>query len=504
MAKFELGKTLAEVLGSVQDTEGAEQIVMLPLADLAPDGRNFYSTEGVEALAANIETVGLLDALRVRPDPDAPGRWLVVSGHRRRLALLTLAEADPKRWERVPCIVETAEASPEMQELRLIYANADTRRMTSYDQARQAERVTELLYALKAQGVDFPGRMRDHVAEACKIGESKLAELKVIREKLTNSEIRPLWEAGKLNHAQAYAIAKAKPYTQAALVTYLGANELPKSSSFWLESCVRKIETIAERKCKHTGSYCENCEAMLDRVFRQTNVYRACEYHCCARCPEIAKCKTVCKWYQADAERKKAEEKERKAAERAKEKTKEDAAIGVTREIWRRFGELRKAKGLSAEDLCKARGESYYGSFHGQDWLESMEAPGAKIGEHTSVPWGTLQADDITKLCRTAEALGCSCDYLLGASDEPRPFKSEWISVDERYPAEGTYCMAMTRTGTVQPSVYFRAAFMDFSERSVANRRIERVEWWSPLPAPPEGVRWMGSETLAQLIGGGT
>ena len=105
MAKFELGKTLAEVLGSVQDTEGAEQIVMLPLADLAPDGRNFYSTEGVEALAANIETVGLLDALRVRPDPNAPGRWLVVSGHRRRLALLTLAEADPKRWERVPCIV---------------------------------------------------------------------------------------------------------------------------------------------------------------------------------------------------------------------------------------------------------------------------------------------------------------------------------------------------------------------------------------------------------------
>ena len=503
MAKFELGKTLAEVLGSVQNTEGAEQIVMLPLADLAPDGRNFYSTEGVEALAANIETVGLLDALRVRPDPDAPGRWLVVSGHRRRLALLTLAEADPKRWERVPCIVETAEASPEMQELRLIYANADTRRMTSFDQAKQAERVTELLYALKAQGVDFPGRMRDHVAEACKIGESKLAELKVIREKLTNSEIRPLWEAGKLNHAQAYAIAKAKPYTQAALCRFIGAEKLPESSSWWLESRIRKIECIAERKCKHTGCYCENCEVMIERCF-DSHAYSACEYHCCADCPEITKCKTVCKWETGKAEKKKAEEKERKAAERAKEKTREDAAIGVTREIWRRFGELRKAKGLSAEDLCKARGESYYGSFHGQDWLESMEAPGAKIGEHTSVPWGTLQADDVTKLCRTAEALGCSTDYLLGASDAPRPFRSEWISVDERYPAEGTYCMAMTRTGTVQPSVYFRAAFRDFTEKSVANRRIERVEWWSPLPAPPEGVRWMGSETLAAMIGGGT
>ena len=122
----------------------------------------------------------------------------------------------------MPCIVETAGGSPELQELRLIMANADTRKMSSVDLAKQAERVQELLYKLKEQGVEFPGRMRDHVAEACKVSKTKLAELKVIQDKLTNREIRWYWDNGKLNQAQAYALAQAEPYVQATLCTYVG------------------------------------------------------------------------------------------------------------------------------------------------------------------------------------------------------------------------------------------------------------------------------------------
>ena len=504
MAKkeFSLGETLAEVLGKVPEAGAEERIVMLPLEDITPDERNFYSTEGIEALAANIELVGLLDPLRVRADPDAPGHYLIVSGHRRRLALWSLHETDPKRWERVPCVVETVETSPEMQELRLIYANADTRRMSPADQARQAERVEELLYALKEQGVEFPGRMRDHVAEACRLGQSKLAELKVIQDKLTNPEIRWYWDNGKLNQAQAYAIAKAKPYTQAALCTFIGADKLPERASWNIESNIKKIEAIAERKCKHTGTYCENCEAMLDRTFRNTNSYSACEWHCCAECPEMTRCKAVCEREAANAEKKKAQEKEKRSAERAVEKSREAAAIGVTRKIWDRFGELRKAKGLSAKDLCEARGESYFASWHGQDWLESMEAPEAKFTEHTSVPWGNLQADDVKKLCRTAEALGCSTDYLLGATDEKRPWRdTPWISCEDRDPPEGSFVFACTRDGVVVPSVYFRARFMDFTERSVGNNMIQRVQYWMPLPKMPDGKKWQGQETLEGMIG---
>ena len=94
-----------------------------------------------------------------------------------------------------------------MQELRLIYANADTRHLTSAETAKQVQRVEALLYQLKEEGVEFPGRMRDHVAEACKLSKSKLARLKVIREKLI-----PLWAAlykkDKINEDFAYELAK--------------------------------------------------------------------------------------------------------------------------------------------------------------------------------------------------------------------------------------------------------------------------------------------------------
>ena len=58
------------------------------------------------------------------------------------------------------------EASPELQQLRLIYANANTRTMTGAELAEQAAQVEKLLYQLKEQGYEFPGRMRDHVAQA--------------------------------------------------------------------------------------------------------------------------------------------------------------------------------------------------------------------------------------------------------------------------------------------------------------------------------------------------
>ena len=421
MAKktFELGDTLAEVLGKVTESDTIERIEYLPLNKLVSDERNFYSMDGIDELAANIELVGLQQPLRVLPGEGEGPFYVIVSGHRRAAALRILAEESPEKWKDVPCIIERQAASPELEELKLILANSDTRRMSPADVARQAERVQELLYKLKEQGIRFPGRMRDRVAEACKVSASKLAELKIIQEKLTNPEIRWYWDNGKLNQSQALALAKAEPYVQAALCTYVGADRLPDCAAWNIESKIRKITAVAERKCKHTGQYCKNCELMLDRVFRNTNAYSACEYHCCAECPEITKCKTVCEFHRADAEKKKAVEKERRTAERTEEKNRETAAIAVTRKIWTRFGELRREKGLSAEDCCKARGDQWIRSYHGEDWHAEMEGSGAKITEHTAVPWtNSMQADDVEKLVKTANLFGVSTDYLLGRTDE--------------------------------------------------------------------------------------
>ncbi|MBQ9647148.1 MAG: ParB N-terminal domain-containing protein, partial [Oscillospiraceae bacterium] len=135
-----IGDVLAATLGDVSnsDTAGREQIEYIPRTALVADEKNFYSIEGVEELAANIELIGLQQPLRVRPIEGGDGLYRVVSGHRRRAALDKLALDSNRGFEQVPCIVERDDVSPAMQELRLIYANSSTRDMTDADLAKQA------------------------------------------------------------------------------------------------------------------------------------------------------------------------------------------------------------------------------------------------------------------------------------------------------------------------------------------------------------------------------
>ena len=141
----------------------------IQLDQIDPDPNNFYSLEGLDDLAANIELIGLQQPLRVRPGSE-PGRYTIVSGHRRRAAIMMIRDGGSGQFDGgVPCIVDRGEASKALQELRLIYANSATRVMSAAEISKQAERVTQLLYELKEQGVEFPGRMRDHVAEACQV-----------------------------------------------------------------------------------------------------------------------------------------------------------------------------------------------------------------------------------------------------------------------------------------------------------------------------------------------
>ena len=178
---FDITSVLKGVSGP--DT-GKEQIEYIPVDQIDPDPNNFYSLDGLDELAGNIELIGLQQPLRVRPGED--GRFIVVSGHRRRAAILMIRDGGNEMFrDGVPCIVDRGDESPAMRELRLIYANASTRVMGPAEISKQAERTEALLYQLKEEGIiEFPGRMRDHVAEACRISKTKLARLHAIRKNL--------------------------------------------------------------------------------------------------------------------------------------------------------------------------------------------------------------------------------------------------------------------------------------------------------------------------------
>ena len=112
---------------------------------------------------------------------------------------------------------------------------------------------------------------------------------------------------------------------------------------------------------------------------------------------------------------------------------------------------------------------------------------------------GTVMPD-IDKIADIASILGVSCDYLLCRTDDARIEAPELISVDDHYPKEGQYVMAFTRWLVPVPSVYFRAAFMDCTERSVANIRLKDIEFWSPMPRLPDGKKWPGQESIEGMV----
>lgn len=203
------GFDLSALLGDVPEINTErKQIEYIPLSNIRPDPRNRYELSGIEELAANIEMLGLQQPLEVRPDKDQPGYYIVTSGHRRRAALKLLDEKE------VPCIVVEPMNSAALQELRLIFANSDTRRMTPAELAWQAQRVKELFYQLKAEGHEFPGRMRDHVAAVLQMSKSKLGRLEAIQNNLKPAGLRKAFELGQINEGTAYELAKRSEAVQ--------------------------------------------------------------------------------------------------------------------------------------------------------------------------------------------------------------------------------------------------------------------------------------------------
>lgn len=238
--------SLADAIrGAVSDLDTAqrEQIEYIEEPRISGDDGNFYSIEGIEELAANIELVGLQQPLRVRPDPDAEGGYIVVSGHRRLTAIRTICKHDePEKWKTVPCIVERGELSPAMRELRLIMANSDTRKMSGAEIAEQAERLTECLSALREEGVEFEGRTRDMVADILNVSKTRLATVKVIKEKL-HERLKDMYDAGNIPESTAYRLAREDMRVQSQIYTKL-SGKLPSMTEEQVAAAIEKEKQI--------------------------------------------------------------------------------------------------------------------------------------------------------------------------------------------------------------------------------------------------------------------
>ena len=420
MAKFDMGefaKTLAQPVS--ESGTGREQIEYIDVDLLDSDPGNFYELRDLDSLADNIATIGLQQPIRVRDGED--GHAVIVSGHRRVAAIRKLVEDGRTDLREVPCIREKGDASPALRELRLIYANSSTRALSSPEISQQVEKVRELLYQLKEEGYEFPGRMRDHVAEACKISKSKLARLDVIRKGLASDVRKAYWDGSQsksLSEDAAYTLARLPVDVQRQVVdAYRGQAQGDSGLKYLYASTVEAVTKSVSKvngspaKCPD-GAACSHKDAQVSHTIKVKVKSRwsdcGCEYGCCAKCSSLQSCKDVCPNLIG-------KQKELKAAAKAERQRPDVERVGA---IWQRFGALRERAGLTPKQYFEKIDCPYSGLI---ERAESLEAGREKIEPNEGLPFGyNVGLSHINRWVAAADTLGCSVDYLMLRTGEPR------------------------------------------------------------------------------------
>ena len=485
---FDISK-FAATLKPVSDSDhtGPEQIEYIDIDLLVGDERNFYQLTDIDELADNIQMCGLQQPIRVRAGEG--GRFTIVSGHRRRAALSQLVEKGLDQFRRVPCIRETDDVSPALQELRLIFANSSTRKLTSAEIGEQAERVEALLYQLKEDGFEFPeGRMRDVVAAACNTHGSKLARIKVIRERLL-SNFRPAWDGGKMPEQAAYALAQFPADMQMriskAFPNLPNGPKLERLLKLYKEDGYRWDPCLT---CPD-GKECKRGDAFL-RHDADTLAYETCGGKtCCLDCPnataECYACDNACS--KAKAKRKEKLDAKKAAAEKATEKHQRKLELKLQASAARL---ARAADAAKLPDTATAIWSRYGGGYTVGELRKF--ASGDFQGEHV---WGVneLEPENIYNVDKTAKALHCSADYIVGLTDELTPTP----------PPEGQMVICGWMPGGTTPAEPGEfAAYVDLGDGKLLKRFFDwdgqhwmmpggieaqaPVVWWMRLPPVPD------------------
>lgn len=423
MAKFDMGefaKTLQQTNVSDSDT-GREQIEYIDIDCLDDDPNNFYALSGLEELAANIELCGLQQPIRVRTNPEAAGRFFIVSGHRRRAAVRLLVDSGRQELRNLPCIRERTADSAALQELKLICANSDSRKLTSAEISRQAERVEKLLYQLKEEGYEFPGRMRDYVADACRVSRTKLARLKVIRDKLD-----PCWqlsyENGELGEATAYALAQIPAEHQRVIFNSWKDRDKPPRQLYenMVKTFGERLAGIDQVECEQCGGNCSNLLGKRHKVLCTDSwTYIPCGNICCAKCDNLTHCKDACHLLSDQVKQLKANASAQRKREKMAREEVERPIISEIREFWHRFGEARNAAKKTVEECYKTLNMCW--AHTDDEKVINLECLEAKFDTNTPMPYGyNFQLSAVRRLVGIADLLGCSLDYLFCRTDNPQ------------------------------------------------------------------------------------
>lgn len=460
---FSLAAAVRQAVGD-KPLEVSGQVVQIPREQIKPNEANFYTMTDLEALATSIQLTGLIHPIIVRPAEG--GGYVITDGERRYRATGIL------EWPTVPAIVRTP-VNAVLEELALIEANRQSRKLSDAELSKQAERLQELLVALKESGVEIPGRIRSAVSEAMQISESKLARLKKIRAGLL-PEFLEIFDAGGISESVAYELAQAPQKFQKVMTSPAEVGTLQALKVRDLKMTAEKI--IRERDCVLGGNcYHEKNMYLHDR---ELNSYdRHCSgVACCRECPRLAACRDVCSSMKDEQKAAKA----KRAADRAdEEKQRLEAAAAeyaASKAGWARIDELRENAGLQWDDLPCIDADDV-------QRLLASDRPEISPADYLF---------DVNDAIELADALGVPLDALLNRRTPAQPGEEITWHLAADTPPE-----AMPG----HPVIFWGSKGLRVPPAAAISNYIamwpDEYAWWTTVDPPPE-VLALASDDAAE------
>lgn len=180
------------------------QVVMLPAADIEPNPENsIYEIGDVAMLKADIAERGLRSPLEVLPAQG--GKYMLLAGHRRWTACRALTSEGVTGFEVLPCVIHQSQGADD-DLIALITSNATARELSDGERLRQYIALKQALERKKAAG-GLDGRVRDEMSRITGDGTGTLGRLNAIASKCV-PEVIVMVERGEITMTRAYECSK--------------------------------------------------------------------------------------------------------------------------------------------------------------------------------------------------------------------------------------------------------------------------------------------------------
>lgn len=251
-----------------QSNENINNVVEIDIDNLVPNPDNFYGMRDIDSLASLIDISKHIDPLEVKEIDDDDGKYMIMSGHRRRLAIMKLLETGKLTNRKVPCIVRKYQSSgcltaADVEKCALIFSNKGRRDEYTLNEKireiKELEIIVKKFYLAGKNDCKKMGSFRSYFANTLHIAETTLQRILCL-EKLTN-DAKNAVDNNILNETAAAELASLSEDQQNNYIELLNTN--------MVQGTVQEIKDIkrknqAAEKEKNEPDMFENQNGEID------------------------------------------------------------------------------------------------------------------------------------------------------------------------------------------------------------------------------------------------